>query len=142
MNRHAGRLAGALIVIALAGCTTSNLTPAARLEGTAWRAENIDGKPALDVQHQSTLRFFDRQLAGGSLGCNAYSTTYFADAAGLRFGGIAPTNNTCPPAVMEQEARFTVALEATRKVRHDADGALLLLDVDGKIRAKLTPLMP
>jgi heat shock protein HslJ len=142
MNRHAGRLAAALIAIALAGCTTGNLTPAARLEGTAWRAESIDGKPAIDVQHQSTLRFFDRQLAGGSLGCNAYSTTYFADSAGLRFGEIAPTRKMCPAPVMDQESRFSGVLEATRNSRVDDKGALVLLDAQGKSRARLLPMAP
>jgi heat shock protein HslJ len=60
----------------------------------------------------------------------------------LRFGGIAPSNNTCTPAVMEQEARFSAALQATRNARHEADEALVLMDADGKARVKLAPLKP
>lgn len=142
MHRQGCRLATWIAVLVVSGCAATSPKPAERLENTAWVAEAIDGKPVTSGA-RSTLRFFDRQYAGGSLGCNPYSTTYFADAAGVRFGGIAPTSNTCSVAAMEQEARFTAALEATRNARHDEQGAvLLLLDSDGKARAKLTPITP
>ncbi len=140
MHRQQRLVATWLAVLTVSGCAATAETPGERLANTAWVAEAIDGKPANSAR--STLRFFDRQYAGGSLGCNPYSTTYFADAAGLRFGGIAPTNNTCPPAVMEQETRFTAVLEATRNARRESDSALLLLDADGRSRAKLVPLKP
>jgi heat shock protein HslJ len=142
MSRHIGRLTAATAALVLAACATSTTSLSGRLEGTAWRAESIDGRPALDVLQQSTLRFFDRQLAGGSLGCNAYSTTYFADAAGLRFGEIAPTRKMCPVPVMEQESRFSVVLESTRNSRVDDRGALVLLDAQGKPLARLVPMAP
>lgn len=130
-----------LLIALLAGCAAQP-TATDRLENTAWIAESIDGKPVLP-DARSTLRFFDRQFAGGSLGCNAYSTTYFTDGGGLRFGALAPTRKACAPEVMEQEARFSAVLEATRNVRHDADvGRLLLLDAEGRTRAKLGPLKP
>lgn len=140
--RFSAVTAAAIAILALAACSTSTTPMSGRLEGTAWRAEIIEGKPALDGQHPSTLRFFDRQLAGGSLGCNAYSTTFFADSTGLRFGEIAPTRKMCPAPAMEQEVRFGAALQATRASRIDENGALLLLDVDGKTRARLLPMTP
>ena len=140
MQRHGRHFATWIALLAVTGCAATSSPPAERLANTAWVAETIDGKPATATR--STLRFFDRQFAGGSLGCNPYSTTYFADADGLRFGGVAPTSNTCPAAVMEQEARFTAALQATRNARHEADAALLLIDADGKTRVKLAPLKP
>jgi heat shock protein HslJ len=94
MSGHLGRWAAGLVALALAGCASTSVAPPERLEGTAWRLASIDGPPVADAG-RSTLRLFDRQLAGGSLGCNAYSTTYFADASGLRFGAIAPTQDTC-----------------------------------------------
>jgi len=142
MSRHFGRLTAAIAALVLAACSTSTTTSNGRLEGTAWRAENIEGRPALDAQQQSTLRFFDRQLAGGSLGCNAYSTTYFADAAGLRFGEIAPTRKMCPAPTMDQEARFSAALRATSSSRVDEKGALVLLDAEGRPRVRLVPMTP
>lgn len=136
--RSAGRFAAVLASLAFTACSTVSTTPAGKLEGTAWRAASIDGKPALAGEQQSTLRFFDRQLAGGSLGCNAYTTTYFTDA-GLRFGAIAATRKACEPKVMEQETRFSAVLEETRAVRTDGT-SLLLIDAEGRMRAKLAPL--
>jgi heat shock protein HslJ len=140
MQRHGRHAATWIALLAVAGCAATSPSTSERLANTAWVAETIDGTPATAAR--STLRFFDRQFAGGSLGCNPYSTTYFADADGLRFGGIAPTSNTCPAAVMEQEAKFSAALQATRNARHEADAALLLMDADGKARVKLAPLKP
>lgn len=140
MQRHGRLFATWIALLAVTGCAATSSPPAERLANTAWVAETIDGKPTTAAR--STLRFFDRQFAGGSLGCNPYSTTYFADADGLRFGGIAPTSNTCPAAVMEQEAKFTAVLQATRNARHEADAALLLIDADGRTRVKLAPLKP
>jgi heat shock protein HslJ len=135
-----GRLllgAASSLTILIAGCETNVNAPPAKLAGTTWLAEDIGGAGVVD-RVQSTVQFFDRQLAAGTLACNEYTTTYFADATGLRFGAIAATRKMCPPAVMEQEARFSSALEATRGLRFDATGALLLLDAEGKVRAKLT----
>ncbi|HQR20826.1 MAG TPA: META domain-containing protein [Burkholderiaceae bacterium] len=142
MPRQTARIAATLTALALAACATGPSTPAGRLAGTAWRAESIDGRPATDPQNPSTLRFFDRQLAGGSLGCNAYSTTFFADAAGLRFGELAPSRRQCAAPVMEQESRFSAVLTATRNSRIDDKGALLLLDEDGKVRGRMLPMTP
>lgn len=141
MSGHWGRWAAALITLGFVGCTSTSVAPPERLEGTAWRLASIDGTPVADAG-RSTLRLFDRQLAGGSLGCNAYSTTYFADASGLRFGAIAPTRETCPAALMEQESRFAQTLQATRGLRIDDQGALLLLDESGKVRARLVGMKP
>ncbi|HTN48428.1 MAG TPA: META domain-containing protein [Burkholderiaceae bacterium] len=140
MTRSIAAFATASLAL-LAACTTTQSGPAERLEGTAWRAASIENTPAAEST-PSTLRFFDRQLAGGSLGCNAYSTTYFADASGLRFGALAPTQKTCAVPVMEQESRFTSALAETRGLRLDPQGALLLLDAEGRTRARLVPMTP
>ena len=134
-------LVSAAMILGIAGCATNENAPPAKLAGTTWLAEDIGGAGVLD-RVQSTLQFFDNQLAGGTLACNQYTTTYFADASGLRFGGIATTRKMCPPAVMEQETRFSAALEAIRGLRFDSTGALLLLDADGKVQAKLTATTP
>lgn len=141
MSGHLGRWAAAFVALGLAGCASTSVAPPERLEGTGWRLAAIDGKPVADAG-RSTLRLFDRQLAGGSLGCNAYSTTYFADASGLRFGAIAPTREICATALMEQESRFAQTLEATRGLRIDDQGALLLLDGSGAVRARLVKMKP
>ena len=43
---------------------------------------------------------------------------------------------------MEQEARFSAVLAATRGLRLDEQGALLLLDAEGGTRARLVPMTP
>jgi heat shock protein HslJ len=132
-------LAAATGAALLAACATEPPAPPERLANTAWRLAELPGAPVAEPQ-RSTLRFFDRQFAGGSLGCNAYSTTYFADATGLRFGAFAPTNETCAAPLMAQETRFLQALRATRGVRADDAGALVLLGEDGRSVARLVPL--
>lgn len=132
-------LASMVFALALAGCASPDAVTGERLQGTAWIAESIDGKP-VHSEARSTLRFFDRQLAGGSLGCNAYSTTYFTES-GLRFGAIAATRKACAPDAMEQEDRFSVALEGTRRVRRE-EQALILVDAEGRARVRLAPLAP
>jgi heat shock protein HslJ len=133
------RSLAALLTALLVACAAPP-TSTESLENTAWIAETIDGKPVLP-EVRSTLRFFDRQLAGGSLGCNAYSTTYFTDGGGLKFGATAPTRKTCAPEVMEQEVRFNEVLQSTRMARLD-QSALHLVDAEGRARAKLGPLRP
>jgi putative lipoprotein len=113
----------------------------AKLGGTAWLAEDIDGKGVVD-RAQSTIEFVDDQRAARSLACNRYATTYAADATGLRFGTTGATRRMCPPALMEQETRFSAALEETRGLRFEPLGALLLLDADGRVRARLMPAPP
>lgn len=128
----------AVCALLLSACAAPPPAPPEQLANTAWRLAELPGEAAAEPQ-RSTLRFFDRQFAGGSLGCNAYSTTFFADATGLRFGAFAPTAETCAAPLMQQEARFLQALRATRGVRLE-DGKLVLLAEDGRAVARLAPL--
>jgi heat shock protein HslJ len=137
MRRPVSALAPLLFGLTLASCAGPGVMTDRNLANTAWIAETIDGSP-VRADARSTLRFFDRQLAGGSLGCNAYSTTYFTDN-GLRFGAIAATRKACGPEVMQQEQRFSAVLDATRSVSR-ADNAIVLIDAEGKPRARLVPL--
>ena len=113
--------------------------PPARLAGTTWLAEDIDGKGVVD-RAQSTIEFIDDKRVAGSLGCNRYTGSYSADASGMRFGQLASTRRMCPEALMQQEARFSATLGATRGFRFDRSGAMTLLDADGRTRARLVPL--
>jgi heat shock protein HslJ len=114
----------------------SEALPPENLSGTSWLAEIIDGAGVVD-RSQSTMEFLDNQRVAGSLGCNRYTGSYSADATGLRFARLASTRRMCPPALMDQEARFDAVLRATRGLRFEATGALLLLDADGRNRARL-----
>lgn len=140
-------LAGLLTACSIVGGDAGPVPPAApeppappaRLAGTAWLAEDIDGKGVVD-RAQSTIEFIDDRRVAGSLGCNRYTGSYSADATGMRFDRLASTRRTCPEALMEQEARFSAALGATRGFRFDRRGAMTLLDADGRTRARLMPL--
>jgi heat shock protein HslJ len=141
VRQCAAAAAATTTALMLAGCATAPVTPPEQLQGTAWKVVALGDTTVADAG-RSTLRFFDRQLAGGSLGCNAYSTTYFADASGLRFGAIAPTREVCAAPLMDQEARFARALQDTRGLRVTETGTLLLLDEAGRTRATLGAMKP
>jgi putative lipoprotein len=137
-------LVGSLAACGVVGSDAARTMPApgappARLAGTAWVAEDIDGKGVVD-RAQSTIEFIDDKRVAGSLGCNRYTGSYGADATGMRFTQIASTRRLCPEALMQQEARFGAALGATRGFRIDRGGAMTLLDADGRARARLMPL--
>lgn len=53
----------------------------------------------------------------------------------LTFGKLASTEKMCPPALMEQEARFLAGLERMAKVRFE-QGLLILLDTNNEIVIK------
>jgi heat shock protein HslJ len=140
--------AALLISVALlaSGCQTAapppvadpehaSLPPPDTLAGTTWRARMIDGAIVNGVG--STVAFIDDRRVAGVLACNRYTASYSADALGLRFTSIAATRAMCDRATMMQEERFTAVLNAARGLRFGDDGALLLLDGAGVVRAAL-----
>jgi len=139
---------GACFVAALilAGCVSDSQPPLPRIAtaqfaGRVWIAEDIDGKGVID-RAQSTLEFLDESRVSGSLGCNRYSAPYVANhpaPGNLKIGHVAATRRMCPDAVMNQELRFSAALDATRRAQIDARGILLLMDESGVVRVRLAP---
>jgi heat shock protein HslJ len=132
------------VLLLTAGCG-SGPPPAARvtlalppLEGTAWRAEDIDGA-AVGERAESTLAFDTQGKVAGRGACNRYFGTYeqAAETVTIRPAGL--TRMACPPAIMDQEQKFLAALEAVKKGRRE-DGALLLMDGDGRVRVRLTAI--
>jgi len=136
-------MARTLCAVALlaVGCSAAVPAPPAAvalapLEGTAWLAEDIDGRGVVD-RAQSTLAFDAGQKVAGRAACNRYFGTFqqSADMVEIKPGGT--TRMACPPAVMEQEDRFLAALSTVRKARREGD-ALLLLDESGRVLMRLT----
>ena len=83
----------------------------ADLAGTAWRATGINnGKQAVASLVRDTtvtLAFYAEGRAGGSAGCNRYTTSYAQDGAKLTFKPAAATRMACTsPEVMAQEQAF------------------------------------
>lgn len=129
------RLASAL-TLALAGlgagCWRQTAPPPAPLPtppivGTSWRAEAIEGRPALEAV-ASTVTFESLTRASGSGGCGTYTAPLTISGTAVRVGPPKSSRQTCPADVMEQERRFLAALDAARVYR--LDGATLrLLDL-------------
>lgn len=129
------------VAFALAGCSliqpSSVSTPKVDLTGGTWVAEDIDGKGVID-NAQSTLVFGNDGRVSGRGGCNQYSGTVELKGASMIFSQLASTRMACAPALMDQETRFTAALQATRTYGMSADNKLVLSDATGTPRLKLS----
>lgn len=140
--RKGERIAAVMVLAALligGGCqhmgASESASPA--LADSRWRAEAIDGRDVA-AEAPSTLAFQGSERIAGSTGCNRYfaQVTLVGDTIGV--GAIAATRRACPPALMDQEQRFTAALAAA--TRYALDGPyLLLFDAGGDERLRLSP---
>jgi putative lipoprotein len=86
------------------------------LTDKTWLAEDIGGRGVLDSV-QSTISISAAGVVSGSAGCNSLRGTAQLDGRSLAFSAIATTRKMCPPAVMDQEAKFLHALDRTRELR-------------------------
>ena len=134
------RKAWAAVALLAIGCTGARPTgpqpvALASLEGTSWRAEEIDGAGVVEGV-QATLIFDAGQEVAGLAACNRYFGTYRQtdDTLEIKPGGT--TRMACPLVVMDQETKFLTALGAVRKARREGD-TLNLLDDDGRVRMRL-----
>ena len=134
------RNAWAAVALLAIGCTGAGPTAPqpvalASLEGTSWRAEEIDGAGVVEGV-QATLIFDAGQKVAGLAACNRYFGAYRQtdDTLEIKPGGT--TRMACPPVVMDQETKFLAALAAVRKARREGD-MLMLLDGDGRVRMRL-----
>jgi putative lipoprotein len=100
-----------------------------KLVGPTWVAEDIGGGGVID-RLQSSISFTAEGQVHGSGGCNNFTGRYTLDGKTLSLGPLASTRKACPPAIMEQEARFLEALGKTRTYRFE-NGLLFLLDAQG-----------
>ena len=139
--RRGERIPAAMMLAALligGGCHEmgADESASAALADSRWLAEDIDGRGVSD-QAQSTIEFQGTERIGGNTGCNRYFAQVTIVGDSIRVGPIAPTRRACPPALMNQEQRFTEALAAAR--RYTLDGPyLLLFDAAGQQRLRLT----
>jgi putative lipoprotein len=109
----------------------------AALVGPTWVAEDIDGGGVIDYL-QSHITFTAEGQAHGFGGCNNFTGGYALDRATLALGPIASTRKACPPAIMNQEARFHQALGKVRGYRFE-NGLLILLDAESVPVMRLWP---
>lgn len=112
--------------IGSAASTPSDLI--ASLVGTEWLLEDLNGTGVMDYA-QTTLNFESSDRIVGSGGCNRYFGGLTVEDDRISFGAIGSTRMACPPAVMDQEARFFQALSTANQI--ELDGPYLLVYSEG-----------
>ena len=123
----------ALVVAAAWGAPA--IAAAQSIEGPTWLAEDIANRGVVD-RVQTTLQI-DKGRVFGRGGCNRYSGEVTLQGSHIAFGKVASTKMACPPAVMDQEARFFQTLEQVRGYGFDK-GLLLLKDAAGRAVIRLS----
>jgi len=108
------------------------------LPGTAWLAEDIDGKGVID-NLQTTMEVSRDGKLSGNAGCNSYSGTPEIAGDAITIGPMAMTRMACLPAVDEQERRFLDALGETKSYRIEGD-LLYFLDGEGNTLIRFSKL--
>jgi heat shock protein HslJ len=113
--------------------------PIPSLVGTNWQANSYNngrgGVQSLLIGTEITAVFTDDGQISGSSGCNRYFGPYKADGNSLQIGPLASSRMLCePPAVMDQEHAFLVALEAATQYQFE-NGNLVLRDATGATQA-------
>ncbi|MEM9368386.1 MAG: META domain-containing protein [Planctomycetota bacterium] len=109
---------------------------AAQLSGE-WLAEDIDGGGVIE-NAQSTIRFAEDGRVTGSTSVNRFSGQIEMDGQSVSIGPLATTRMAGPPEWMDQEKRFTEALQQTKAFRFDDQGRLHFLDDSGKAVARFS----
>lgn len=108
----------------------SHLQPVS-LVGSAWKVTGINnGKQAVASViggSEVTATFGADGSVTGSAGCNTYSAGYTLEGSALQITAPAATRMFCdtPSGVMDQEAAFLHALEASTSVEAGAQGVVL-----------------
>lgn len=116
----------AVFTLSLSGAPPAR---ASELEGYVWIAEDIAGAGVVD-RARSTLQVREGRIAGSS-GCNRYTGSGRFENGEVRIGKLAVTRMACPPALMDQEAKFLKALSASHRYEIGAEGLLRLYDGSG-----------
>jgi heat shock protein HslJ len=107
-------LAVVLVLVALAGCSSSQSPSGGTLTGQVWALTTLAGKaPIKDTG--LTIQFNTDGTVGGSSGCNQYSGTYTASGSSLTINSpLASTMMMCAEPVMVQESAYQAALATVK----------------------------
>ncbi len=95
-----------------------------------WLAEDIAGRGVVD-RAQSTLEIGEDAMVAGNSAVNRFSGKAKIDGLKIEFGPLAMTRRAGPPALMDQESRYTAALAEASGFRIDSNGLLYLVDDQG-----------
>lgn len=104
-----------------------------------WLAEDIMGGGVLD-RAQSTLEVSQDGMVSGNTAVNRYSGKATLKEMSIQFGPLAMTRRAGPPAMMDQESKFTAALEKVSSFRIEITGLLYLMDTESKDVLRFAPL--
>jgi heat shock protein HslJ len=132
-------LTSSLLLIACSTSTPSLSTDA--LGQSRWILSSLSGQSAL-AGRRATLNFADGKVEG-SAGCNSYSASYTIAGEKISIGQAAATRRWCarPDGLMEQEAKFLLALASAESWRIDGD-RLELRDATGALVVSLSAAVP
>ncbi len=115
-------------------------SPQAALFGK-WLAEDIAGKGVID-NAQSTLELKEDGTVSGNTCVNNFGGKATIDNQKIQFGPLATTRRAGPPALMEQESKYTQALKKAVAYRLDANGLLFFIDADQKDILRFSKILP
>jgi heat shock protein HslJ len=104
-----------------------------------WLAEDIAGKGVVD-NAQSTLEVKADGTVGGSTAVNRYGGTAKIGDQKIEFGPLAMTRRAGPPALMDQETKFTDALTRAVGFRIEENGLMYLMDATGQVLVRFSRL--
>ncbi|WP_157858109.1 META domain-containing protein [Pelodictyon luteolum] len=137
MMMFGGRMfIGILIVAAFAGCARHRaaLLPDVRLQGTQWRAIELDGSRVEFIPGQKldvSLVLYRSGAFRAASGCSNLSGSYTMTAARMAFASIKVDRRPCPPKIKAREKAFLSALSRTAGYRKRG-GSLSLFDRSGR----------
>ncbi len=127
-------VAGVMLAVAVvaAGCGSEPQEVAqVSLDGTHWRAIDIDGEPTVGGS-EPTIEFAGTRVKGSG-GCNAFGGSFTVDGTAITVGDIGSTLKLCEGEVGEIETRFMRALLGAQSADVDDAGELRLTGVGGAI---------
>jgi len=124
-DRMRGALGLALGIAVLSGACSSGVAATAppEVEGTTWRAVEIDGLPTLGKRPEMSI---DGGRLRGDTGCNAVSAAVTLTEGQIDIGDVNSTLRLCQGEAGEVETRFLRALVGATSVSFDETGTLLL----------------
>jgi copper homeostasis protein (lipoprotein) len=122
------------------GETCARPDAVASLTNTYWRIESLSGMPVRAVENarEPHLVLFDppEMRFRATVGCNQMVGGYTHEGDSLVFGNAAMTMMACPPPLDTLERQLSEVLDATRRIRLEAD-RLDLLAADDTVLAQL-----
>lgn len=124
-NTFAKLVSVALAIFLAAPCIAQSSRLQEELIGSAWVAEEIGGRAAVD-RARSTLEFFTPGRVSGLAACNRYTGPVSFNGDGVAFGNFAATRMMCSEALMEQEQKFLETLAKADRLALADEGQILI----------------